>query len=316
MQSQLPSEQEQEAQSLYVGGVQAGIQAIDILEALVGWLRLHKQWHPEAEWTLETPVAALQPGYLRRWRRMGFNRLNVFGAASMAPASAHSSPGDLVDRAAAYGLRCSFEWECRVTPHKEDLLRQLDPLRDVRVEHFSLNVYPSEASSLKVSPRLFWELLAAWRKQHGYEAYHYHHFGRRGARGRYNLAVYQGAAYAGLGPGAAGSDGYRMRYRHAEEVATYCYRQKHGQEPATVEWLSPRAAFEEWVMLQLHLPEGLSQREVAAHAGAPSWKTVRERAGPFLAAGILKEQDGRLMLVETRKDALDDVLLGLLDLDK
>jgi oxygen-independent coproporphyrinogen-3 oxidase len=146
----------------------------------------------------------------------------------------------------------------------------------------------------------------------GFDAYEVSNHARgEAARARHNLAIWRGAEYLGVGPGAHGRaalDGARTATRAAVRIADYRERvAATGVGWASNDPLASEEAAEERLMLGLRIVEGVPWRELGPLASA-----VRDRAGPLAEAGLLDVGPDRLGATAAGRPVLDALLRALL----
>ena len=145
----------------------------------------------------------------------------------------------------------------------------------------------------------------------GFQAYEVSNHARgEAARSRHNLAVWRGAEYLGLGPGAHGRlvlGGRRTATRAAARIADYIAGVETTGTSVELERLDPRAAAEERLMLGLRIAEGVGLSEVAALGLDPAQAPV----APLVEAGLLSTGAGRLAATAAGRLVLDRVIAEL-----
>jgi oxygen-independent coproporphyrinogen-3 oxidase len=147
----------------------------------------------------------------------------------------------------------------------------------------------------------------------GFEAYEVSNHARgQTARSRHNLAVWRGAEYLGVGPGAHGRlrlEAGRSAIRTAPRIADYIARVgRIGTGFDTVETLDATAEAEERLMLGLRIGEGVRLAEVAAlglRAGAAP-------VAPLVRDGLLANDPTRLRATPSGRLVLDRVIRDLI----
>ncbi|NEX92876.1 radical SAM family heme chaperone HemW [Caulobacter sp. 17J65-9] len=147
----------------------------------------------------------------------------------------------------------------------------------------------------------------------GFEAYEVSNHARGlAARSAHNLAIWRGAEYLGVGPGAHGRvvlGGARTATRGAPAIGEFLKRvETEGVGLDTAEALSPVEAAEERVMLGLRIDEGVAWAELAALDLSPDAERVRDLQGH----GLLAPGDERLAATRAGRLVLDGVLRALL----
>jgi oxygen-independent coproporphyrinogen-3 oxidase len=151
-----------------------------------------------------------------------------------------------------------------------------------------------------------WDATQAVLEARGFDAYEVSNHARgEAARSRHNLAIWRGAEYLGVGPGAHGRielDGVRTATRGAPRIADYLARVgEHGLGFDTAEALSPDEAREERVLLGLRIREGVPAELVPA-----------DRVQDLAAAGLLERSGERVRATDAGRLLLDRVIAELL----
>ena len=146
----------------------------------------------------------------------------------------------------------------------------------------------------------------------GFDAYEVSNHARGdAARSRHNLAIWRGAEYLGVGPGAHGRvvlDGVRTATRGARGIGEYVGRvAEAGVGLDTADALSAREAAEERVMLGLRIREGVPLSVLADLGRDPDSEPVTM----LLEAGLVRVHDGRLSATDAGRVVLDRVIREL-----
>lgn len=131
------------------------------------------------------------------------------------------------------------------------------------------------------------------------------------ARARHNLAIWRGAEYLGVGPGAHGRavvDGARTATRAAVRIPDYLDR----VAGAGVGWaerdpLTPEDAADERLMLGLRIAEGVPWADLGRSQDA-----VRARAAHLADEGLLVTCADRLRVTQRGRPVLDAIVRALL----
>ena len=147
----------------------------------------------------------------------------------------------------------------------------------------------------------------------GFEAYEVSNHARgEAARSQHNLAIWRGAEYLGVGPGAHGRvvvGGARTATRAVRRIGDYIARvAETGAGWDEAEPLSERDAAEERLMLGLRIAEGVPLVEVAAlqfGPGAPGVRMLSE-------AGLVEIDARRIRATPRGRLVLDRVLAELI----
>ena len=141
----------------------------------------------------------------------------------------------------------------------------------------------------------------------GFEAYEVSNHARgEAAKSRHNLAIWRGAEYLGIGPGAHGRvafEGRRRATRGAPRIADYLARvAETGTGLDLEDALGEAEAREERVLLGLRITEGVPEGLVADSAALPD----------LIGHGLLKREGGRVAATAAGRLLLDRVIAELL----
>ena len=144
----------------------------------------------------------------------------------------------------------------------------------------------------------------------GFDAYEVSNHARGdAARSRHNLAIWRGAEYVGVGPGAHGRvvlDGVRTATRAARGVADYVGRvAETGVGLDVVDPLSAREVADERVMFGLRIREGVAVEAAGLSPEAP-------KVAMLVDLGLVEIEDGRLRATAAGRLVLDRVIKELI----
>ena len=305
------------SKTLYIGGGVPLALLFEHFESLIAPFRHRFCWQENAEWTLEASISQLKDqNSLCKLRHLGFNRLNIGFYDQQELAEDLKSLCQSLSRMRANGFALSLELlfrQSEPTPHQE---KMLDLVGCPAIDHFSINLeYPQSdrpAQYANAFVREVWRKAHARAQQHGFLAYQHSHWGRASAVGGQNLAVYQGAAFRGIGPGAASSDGERLRYQHPELPGEYITGMAHGLTRQRMDCLTPTQAHAENIMRALHLPSGFDPKELHLSLPPGEARTAARKIDRWKRNGfLLPVENGHLALNPAGKWALDDIIEDL-----
>ncbi len=307
--------------------------------------RARRRWRaaPSLEVTLEANPTSVEAGRLAAFRDAGVNRLSL-GVQSLEPAGlaalgrAHGVEEALAALAAAGELfaRTSFDLiYARPGQSPGDWRRELERACALvpggGVGH--LSVYqltiepgtafhaarrrgaldtPSDAAQVEMYVETQRILEAA-----GLPAYEISNHAAPGGECRHNLLYWQGADYAGIGPGAHGritAAGTMTAF--AQRRAPEAWRaevEAGGHATVRAEALDARTRLEEVVMMGLRLRDGIARSRFAALFGAPPEDLLDASSLDRLIGGgfVANDRDG-LRATPRGRMRLDAVLAALL----
>jgi oxygen-independent coproporphyrinogen-3 oxidase len=133
----------------------------------------------------------------------------------------------------------------------------------------------------------------------GYKQYEISNVARRGRESRHNVKYWTGEGWQGFGCGAHSTRGGR-RWKNVAAAAEYVARIAGGISPAVdCHELSDAERLSEALFMGLRLTRGVDLDAVAARHGSDAealWRRYAEQLMPFVDAGVLRRQDGRLWL--------------------
>lgn len=164
---------------------------------------------------------------------------------------------------------------------------------------------PSEEDEEEMAELLYRETEAA-----GYHRYEISNFAKKGYECRHNLRYWRMQDYRGFGISAHSLIGDR-RFFNGEELSAYLC-DPTGTEREE-ERLSPAAREYETVMLSLRTAGGLEEEAFAADFGHSFFEKYGKRIAPFLAAGLIRRENGRVFLDEAGMAVSNAILCEILD---
>lgn len=151
-------------------------------------------------------------------------------------------------------------------------------------------------------------VLCEMLREAGYEHYEISNFAKPGKRSRHNSAYWRGTPYLGLGAGAHSFDGEATRSWNIPSITKYI-------EGSSIEseTLSLQERYEEVVMVSLRTAEGVDLDELEARFGAAKREQFWRIAEPFLGAGILRQNGGKIAFAEEHWLVSDGVIAEFFD---
>ncbi|MEM6489171.1 MAG: radical SAM family heme chaperone HemW, partial [Pseudomonadota bacterium] len=144
----------------------------------------------------------------------------------------------------------------------------------------------------------------------GLAGYEVSNYARPGAESRHNLVYWRYGDYAGVGPGAHGrltlGDGRRLATETERDPAAWLARtMAEGAAMTLTEPVAPPDQAGEMVLMGLRLAEGIDLARYARLAGAP---LAEDRIAPLESDGLVRRDDGRLIVTPDGRPLLDAVL--------
>jgi oxygen-independent coproporphyrinogen-3 oxidase len=206
---------------------------------------------------------------------------------------------------------------------REELEAALEALQPEHVSPYQLTIEPGTPFDRAVGRGRFappddepaaalFDVTQAVLEKRGFEAYEVsNHALGEAARSRHNLAIWRGAEYLGVGPGAHGRlvlDGVRTATRAAAKIVDYLTAvDATGVGFAAAEPLTAREAAEERVMLGLRVAEGLP-----ADALDPLGDAAPAAVAALREAGLLQGATDRVAATAEGRLVLDRVIAAIL----
>jgi len=280
---------------------------------------------PGAEVTMEANPETVTPDRLAAYRAAGVNRLS-FGVQSFRDIELHRL-GRLHDaaraRAAVADARAAGFDNLSLDlmlwlpgQSRDDLGTSVEELIALYPEHASLyllEIYPNAPLEDEMA-RAGWSqapdddaadmyLDAMERLESaGYEQYEISNVARPGWRSRHNLKYWSDGEWIGFGCGAHSTRG-GVRWKNVSATKEYVQRVMAGASVmAQSHRLSPAERLGDAMFTGLRLNDGLEVEAIAGRYGADIWECYGEQLQPYLEAGLLRFEGGRLRL--TRRGML------------
>lgn len=129
-----------------------------------------------------------------------------------------------------------------------------------------------------------YEMLLLWASENGFGQYEISNFCRPGYRARHNSRYWNRTPYLGAGAAAHSFQGNCRRWNVAD-VRRYIEGLDRDEIPHDSEILTPKDAFNEYIMTALRTTEGIDKQQVPSAYRSRFMDKIR----PFLAAGLLDD---------------------------
>lgn len=307
------------ADTIFFGGGTPSLLELDEIRDVLCACRLAFDLDANAEITLEANPETVTPEALDGWRAAGVNRLSL-GVQSFRDEELRRL-GRMHDAARARramrdARRAGFDnisldlmmW----LPGQRvaDVDDSVEALVDAGPEHASLYIlelYP-QAPLREEMARAGWSLAPdedgaemyeramARLEAAGYDQYEISNVARPGRRSRHNLKYWSDGEWLGFGPGAH-STRQGVRWNNVAGTDDYARRLDAGL-PAGGERrvLTALERCQEALITGLRLADGVRIDEVGARYGLDIWTRYGEHLQPYLDAGLLRHEQGRLRL--------------------
>jgi len=323
------------ADTIFFGGGTPSLLEPGEIAAIISALREAYAVGPGAEITLEANPETVTVDRLTGFREAGVTRVS-FGAQSFRDeelirlSRLHSArrAADAVAEARAAGFD-NVSLDLMMWLPQQTLtqwLASVDRLIEVAPDHASLyllELYPN-APLREAMARESWSLapdddaadmyLAAMERLDGagYEQYEISNVARAGRVARHNLKYWQDGEWLGFGCGAHSTRG-GVRWKNRSATGEYI-EAVAAQAPLGVDErvLSAQERAEEAAFTGLRLSEGVDLREIRERYGIDLWVERRSVLTPFIDAGILTYDVGRLRLSRRGMLLANEVMAVLL----
>ncbi len=322
--------------TVYIGGGTPTVlpeeDMLRILRAVKSNFRLSKT----VEYTMECNPATVSLHMLKKYRRMGVNRISV------GLQSAHDHELRALGR---IHTRAEFEESYKIIREAKfenvsiDLMygipyQTLDSwmatLRYVvalRPEHISLyNLKLEEGTPLyAIAPNLprpddetefaMYSSAIDFLASCGYKQYEISNFAREGYESRHNLKYWCCEEYLGFGPGAH-SYFKDIRFSYKRNIGNYikCNLGQSDEEMTDeYEEIPLRERMGEYIMLRLRLCEGIDSRKFLSLFGKDFGMTYGKRLEKYIKGGLVEHRDGRYYFNRQGMFVSNYILCDILD---
>jgi putative oxygen-independent coproporphyrinogen III oxidase len=322
--------------SVFFGGGTPSLMPPGLVAALLD--RVAARWPvaPDMEVTLEANPGSVEAGRLVGWRAAGVNRVSLGvqaldDGALRALGRQHSAAEARAAVALAQRLfeRVSFDLICARQGQSPAAWRaELHEALAIAGEHLSvyqLTIEPGTVFARRAAagrlPGLqgedpaveMFEATQELCAAAGLPAYEISNHARPGAECRHNLAIWQGGAYAGIGPGAHGRievAGARLATEAARGPDDWLARvERKGSGEALRQTVPPAEAAVEYALGALRTAAGIDLDRL----GTLDDRTLDpSKVQDLQDIGVIESGRGRLWLTDAGRLVLDSVLAALL----
>jgi putative oxygen-independent coproporphyrinogen III oxidase len=327
-----------DADSIYFGGGTPSLLDPAEVRRLIQACRATFNVAASAEVTLEANPETVTAKTLAGYREAGVNRLSL-GVQSFRDEELKRL-GRLHDaetsrRAVEKARQAGFDnisldlmlWLPQQTTAQ--LMESVDALVEIAPEHASLyllELYPN-APLREVMVREGWSLapdedaasmyLGAMERLEGtgYRQYEISNVSRPGRWSRHNLKYWTGGEWVGFGCGAHSTRG-GIRWKNVAATEGYIGRLESGVGPvADSRPLSRAERLEEALFMGLRLADGVNLGLVGARHGVDVWARYASRLAPYVEAGLLVCEAGRLRLTRRGMLLANEVMSAFVEAD-
>lgn len=331
---EMDMQESQPLASVYLGGGTPSQLGEERLSALLGRVGERFTLLPDAEVTVEVNPDDVTPSLAQSLRACGVNRVSM-GVQSFVDAELRAINRRHTAQQAREAI--SVLREAGITNLSIDLIyglpgqtlesfaesvEQAVTLPVTHISSYALSIEEGtvlhkkleageiseadEETSLQMYTLLRQRLHAA-----GYHHYEISNFARPGFEARHNASYWAGAPYLGLGPGAHGYDGRRLRRHNLDNLHAYIAAAQDATAafpPCELEHLSDDDLHNELVFTRLRTDAGLLLTDLSEEQR----NYILRMAAPHLRAGRLAEHEGRLRLTAAGLFVSDDIISDLM----
>jgi oxygen-independent coproporphyrinogen-3 oxidase len=321
--------------SVFFGGGTPSLMDPDTVAALVGTVRNRWPTADDLEITLEANPNAAEADRFQQFRDAGVNRLSV-GAQSFddevlaflgrthSAAEARRAVAAAAERFPRVSFDLIYAWPGQSVGRWRQELRDALALAGEHLSLYQLGIEPgTEFHRRGIAPTAedtaadLFEFTQETMTAAGLPAYEISNHARPGAACRYNLAVWQGEDYLGIGPGAHG----RVRFGGAVHALAQQARPQRwlaavegdGHATAVRRRLNRGERIEELLLLGLRLAAGIDRKAFRRLSGEEIENAVDPgRLAGLVEAGFVDADVAGLRVTAAGQLRLDGVLRTLL----
>ncbi len=319
--------------TIYFGGGTPSILSVAELNGLLEAIYAKHPVNPSAEITLEANPDDLTLEKLRALRQTPINRLSI-GVQSfhnphlqlMNRPHTAAEAADCIKQAQEVGFdNISLDLIYGIPAEDAALWEQdLAKAFALRVQHLScyaLTIEPNTVLGHRLKKGKFtpaeeervaqqFELLMLEAKAHGFLHYEISNFCQPGFESKHNSSYWKQVPYLGIGPSAHSFNGVSRQFNVAHNPK-YVQALEAGQLPCTVEELSVEDRVNEYVMTTLRTSWGCDTAYIQAKWGVDLGTLHATYLQKIEAQGLLRKEQGVLVLTEAGKLLADEIALDL-----
>ena len=325
--------------TIYIGGGTPSVIPDKIMYDILDSVYKNYKVLSDAETTIEVNPATVNLAMLKKYRKMGINRIS-FGAQSMnngelmSLGRIHNSQ-DVIDtynlaRKAGFD-NISIDVMYGIpdqTP--ESLAQTLEQICDLGPEHISLyglkieegTVFAVIQDELKLPDEnteyKMYEDSIKYLAKRGYSQYEISNFAKPGFESKHNLRYWLCGEYLGLGPGAHSYfNGTRFSFKRGLFSYLQCFEEPGANVNIVDEnyKISPNERVGEYIMLSLRLNRGLNTDEFKLIFGLDFEKMYQDLLSAYIEGGFMVHR-GRTYAFTTKGMFVSNYILSsMLDFD-
>ena len=319
------------ADTIFFGGGTPSLLEPEEIGRLIRACRESFALDPAAEITLETNPETSSRERMERFRLAGVNRVS-FGVQSFRDEelkrlgrihTADRARAAVAEARAAGIDNLSLDLMMWLPQQsRADWQFNVESLIDVRPDHASLyllELYPN-APLKEDMARAGWSLapdddaaeMYLWSlarlDESGYSQYEISNVALPGRESRHNLKYWRDGEWLGFGCGAHSTRG-GVRWRNVSSTEDYVTRVTAGLDLASERrTLSARGRVEEAVFTGLRLSQGIDLSEIRRDYGTDVWMEYGTALAPFVDAGLVRHERGRLWLTRNGMLVANEIL--------
>lgn len=323
-------------ETIYFGGGTPSILAVDEINALIDVVYELFVVVDQPEITLEANPDDLDATTIQRLAQSKVNRLSIgiqsFGEEDLKMMNRAHNAGEAMaclQEAVQYFDNISIDLIYGI-PNLSNArwLENIQRILDLGIPHIScyaLTVEERTALNKLIqkgavpSPKeevahAHFMLLIDKLKQEGYIHYELSNFAKPGYYSKNNSAYWLGKKYLGIGPSAHSFDGQYRSWNIANNPL-YIKAIEAGELPSEIEELSLSDRYNEYIMTGLRTIWGVELDRILREFGPEYHRYLIRESASFIAAGLMREQEGILTITDKGKFLSDGIASDLFWLD-
>jgi oxygen-independent coproporphyrinogen-3 oxidase len=324
----------EDLETMYFGGGTPSVLEAGKIAHLLKTIRDQYKLLPDAEISLEANPDDLNPGYLRKLREAGINRLSI-GIQSFHDADLDlmnrrhdsSRARDCLEQAIGEGfVNINIDLiygipEMNRESWKENLsiATSYSPVH-IAAYHLGyekgtvLDYRSRKGRIIPAEEEKSYEqymILAEWMDRNGYQHYEISNFARPGYISRHNSAYWLGKKYLGIGPSAHSFNGQSRRWNISGNESYI--KGIHGKKIVYKEE-SPdsKTRFHDYLITSLRTMWGTDMDHIRNEWGDSYYEHTERHASGFIKSGKIMEKGGRLTLTREGMFLADHILRELM----
>jgi oxygen-independent coproporphyrinogen-3 oxidase len=311
--------QDEQINTLYLGGGTPSILEVSHLEFLISNLSKQYPVVSDAEITLEANPDDITTDKLKAWKDIGINRLSIgiqsffeeelkwmnrahnaqqaIGNLQLARKKFENITIDLI-----YGspLLTDEMWKQNVDRAVEFEIPPLScyalTVEEKTPLYKLINTQKTADVDNEKQARQFL-LLMQWLREKGYEHYEVSNFAKPGFRSRHNSSYWKGEKYLGLGPSAHSYNGTERRWNVANNNL-YLKGVNQNAPNRENEILTSTQKLNEFIMISLRTKEGMDLNRVEKEFGLKEKERIENQIEKFRARNLIHINNSFIQLTD------------------